>query len=82
VRSSDHGDLKTVDTHDESIGLSCHEIDTGDFRKDVDPPRNIAKLNNHSGLRQILSREIGKGGAKFDQGPPNTLRVVIGTLDP
>jgi hypothetical protein len=82
VRSSNDGNLEAFDANDELISLSYHEIDTRDLCKNVDPARDIAQLNNCSGLREILFCEIRKRGAKLNQGPPNTVGVVVRTLDP
>ena len=82
MRSSNDGNLKTFDANDELISLSYHEIDTGDFCKNVDPARDIAELNNRSRFREILFCESRKRRAKLNQGPPNTVGVFVRTLDP
>lgn len=82
VRPSYHRNLKAIETHHDFIWLCCHEIDTGNFREDVDPSRSSAKLNNHSRCRQITRCEIGKWGSEVRQGPPYTPGILVGTSNP
>ncbi len=68
VRSPDDRNLKTRKANDELIRASGHEIDTGDFRKNVDTTRDIAKLNYRSGLNQVLF-------VRFERGAPNLIKA-------